>query len=324
MIFEERTVRGQVGSAAAKGDYARWKKRQGATAMRLKTVTHEYIFPPSSEGAVDAFLLGSETMSGSSRRKRNDPDRLGGYGTRAWGTEFFDEPRRNENSDCDSFSGAGGLFLPKPSLRQPRGGVGDTYNFGSIGSQTSTDVTFSFAAQVVYEPRIAIGSVQLFENPIGRKYSQSVYIYLFSGSLKLSIKTSNLFPGSVSGNISPYPLGIVSMMDLNGPASGWRGTTYESKLLGLNTPPFSAITPQQKSISASGRAQIGISCDLAAATPDQMESNKCLLSEDDLQSMQAQGYDGAFLAETHFGTSSQNLVVAISGIGIWSPDNKKF
>jgi len=332
------------------------RQKYGPPQVEVSTLIHEHYYSPRTGTAGVSGMLDSGRLVGSSMYN-NSPTNEGGYGVRAWGTEWHTDPT-NDSDFCtqQAYSYRGGIFLAPPATRSPRPGTGEVYSFELIDANNdlhrwgnpktqayatgdATDIIFGGVAQRVLEREVLQNNQVSWYNELGRQYSQSMYVSVLSGSLTALVKTSNVFGYSFEGNISPWPRSII-MIRKPVPGGGPTSETLKSVSHELKRPRFpgdlSSRGPliSKTSVKGGRGVSMSIACDFSSNPfGDTLEEYRCLLPDDLIDSLRAQGSGGghSHWEQSAFIAASNNRIGETGSVGvalditfIWSPDSNKY
>lgn len=331
------------------------RRQYGPPQVEVSTLIHEHYYSPRTGTDGVSGMLESGRIVQSSMHSRT-PGNEGGYGIRAWGTEWDTDPT-NDSDFCtnQAYSYQGGIFLAPPAIRSPRPGTGDLYSFEIIDANNylhewgnpktqayvtgdETDITFGGAAQRILAREFLQNNQASWHNEIGRQYSQSMYVSVLSGSLTALVKTSNVFGYSFDGNISPWPRSIIMIREPV-PGGGPTSETLKSVSHELKRPRFPGDLSSPGPIISKTRVKGGrgvsmsIACDFGSSSGDTLEEYRCLLPDDLIDSLKAQGSGGghshwensAFIAASNNRIGDTGSVgVALDITFIWNPDPDKY
>lgn len=346
------------GSSTARRHRNNLRRQYGTPQVEVSTLIHEHYYSPQTLTAGVSGMLDSGRIVQSSMYN-SAPTNEGGYGIRAWGTEWHTEPT-NDSDFCiqQAYSYQGGIFLAPPASRTPTPGTGDLYSFELIDSNNDlhewgnpktqayatgdeTDITFGGAASRILEREVLQDGTppqNSWSNEIGVQYSQSIKVNVHSGSLTALVKSDTVFGYSFEGNISPWPRSIIITRQPD-PEGGPASETLKSVSHELQRPRFpgdlSSRGPiiSKTSVKGGPGVSMSIACDFGSnRSGDTLEQYRCLLPDSLVDGLKAQG-GGANNSWTQsaFVAASNNRIGESGSIGvalditfIWSPDSNKY
>lgn len=340
------------GSSSRRRHRNRLKQQYGAPQVEVLSFVHWHYYSPQTLTAGVKGMLDSGRLVQSYMHNKS-PTIEGGYGIRAWGTEWHTNPT-NDSDHCNllAYSYSGGIFLAPPAIRSPRPQSGELVSFefvdsnytrhrweGSQAGLETDDVRFSGVASRSLETAfLQDGTPPQFSwnNQIGVQITQSALVTVNSGSLTAMIKTDNVFGYEIDGNISPWPRSIIITRQPD-PDGGPMSENIRSFSHERRRPRFPGDTSsigtgiKKTSVKGGPGVSISIGCDFGSnRSGDTLEEYRCLLPDGLIDGLKAQGggdpnasWDkSAFVAASN--GSNVRTEVALDIDFIWSPDSNKY
>ena len=346
------------GSSTARRHRDNLRRQYGPPQVEVSTLIHEHFYSPKTLTAGVKGMLDSGRIVQSSMYNK-PPTIEGGFGIRAWGTEWHTNPT-NDSDHCNllAYSYSGGIFLAPPAIRSPAPGTGDLYSFELIDANNDlhswgnpktqayatgnpTDITFGGAAsRILRAQNLQDGTPpqNSWSNEIGVQYSQSINVNVRSGSLTALVKSDTVFGYSFEGNISPWPRSIIITRQPD-PNGGPTSESLRSVSHELQRPRFPGDLASRgpivskTSVKGGPGVSMSIACDFGSnRSGDTLEEYRCLLPDDLIDGLRAQGSGGndswtqsAFIAASNNRIGEPGSIgVALDITFIWSPDSNKY